>query len=215
MEEGFTQKLKKTFKDYIGYIVICVFIILGTVAKDISVKYFQNQEWSFYSLNKDAKRNVKITELVSQVREIANAENVTVFLFHNGGFFSSGVPYRKKSPAFESNSPLKIGKNYKYENVPLTQGSELIKELTENNQGFFVRTSSIQNGTWKAMLLESGYEYNFYTSLRIGEKMIGYIKISWELELENAEKQRLSNQVSSFSLIISSLLAEKELDLFK
>lgn len=206
--ETFRAKLIKTFKDYIGYIIICLFIIVGTVAKDISTKHFQNKEWSFNSLGKDAKRNAEISKLLSEIREITNADNVTIFLFHNGGFFSSGVPYRKMSPMYSSDSIFNK-EGYTYENIPLSYVPNLISMLSNEDGIFLVKTLEIEDSPWKSMLLSNDYVLNAYRRLQIGEKMIGYVKISWKTDTRGNLNKLLFEKMEHTSQILAFLLSEK------
>jgi hypothetical protein len=198
---------KKTLKEYAGYILICFIIIFGSIAKDFSVKYFKDQEWSFKSLNKDSKRNTQINKIISDLRAKVDADNVTVFLFHNGGFFSSGIPYRKKSSVYESNS--QDGSNvFDYKNIPLTQVAELINRLSETSEVLYFRTRAIEPSQWKYMLANEGYKFNYYKRIQIGQKMIGYIRVSYKEETAVSEKS--IDLVNIYSESVSSLLAVGE-----
>ena len=206
--ETFKTKLLKAFKDYIGYIIICLFIIGGTIAKDVSTKYFQNKEWSFNSLGKDAKRNAEISKLLSEIREITDADNVTIFLFHNGGFFSSGVPYRKMSPMYSSDSIFNK-EEYTYENIPLSYVPNLIYMLSSESRVFLVKTMEIEDSPWKSMLLSNDYILNAYRRLQIGEKMIGYVKISWKTDITQNLSKLIFEKMEETSQILAFLLSEK------
>lgn len=209
--ETFGSRLAKVVKDYIGYIVICIFIIAGTVAKDISTKYFQNKEWSFNSLNKDASRNAEISKLLSQIREITAADNATIFLFHNGGFFSSGVPYRKMSPMYSSDSVF-VKKGYTYDNIPLSYVPNLIAKLSQEDGCFFIKTNDIDDSPWKSMLLSNNYFSNVYKRLQLGEKMIGYIKISWANKEEHDLNKEALKKIENSSEVLSFLLSENSIE---
>lgn len=209
--ETFKTKLLKAFKDYIGYIIICLFIIGGTIAKDVSTKYFQNKEWSFNSLGKDAKRNAEISKLLSEIREITDADNATIFLFHNGGFFSSGVPYRKMSPMYSSDSVF-VKKGYAYENIPLSYVPNLIAKLSEEDGYFFIKTNDIDDSPWKSMLLSNNYFSNVYKRLQLGEKMIGYIKISWASKEEQDLNKETLKKIENSSEVLSFLLSENSIE---
>lgn len=207
----FKNKFLKTLKDYMGYIVICLFIIGGTLAKDFSTKYFQNKEWSFSSLSKDAERNAKISKILTETREISGADTVTIFLFHNGGFFSSGVPYRKMSPMYSSNS-VSNKEDYTYENIPLSYVPELIKLLSEEDKTFLVETSKLNESPWKSMLISNMYSYNIYKRLQIGEKMIGFIKVSWR-NIDNKDTSlQVIKKIEETSGIFGFLLSEKYIE---
>lgn len=199
--------VKKTLKEYSGYILVCLIIILGSVAKDFSIKYFKDQEWTFKSLHKDSKRNSQVNKIISDLRAKADADNVTIFLFHNGGFFSSGVPYRKKSSVYESNAFDTIN-IYDYKNIPLSQVAELINSLTQTPEPIFVKTAQLEQSQWRFMLTNEGYKANYYKRIQIGQKMIGYIRISYKEDFDKSVK--IVDLINEYSDPISSLLAINE-----
>ena len=201
------QAIKNKIKDHFGYILIFLLIVLGSAAKDYSVEFFKNQEWTFSNLNSDAKRNQRINDLISELRIKFDAQNVTVFVFHNGGFFSSGVPYRKASAAYESNSKTNFHR-FDYNNIPLSYLAKLIETLTTNSDTFFIKTSEIDSSQWKYMLLNEQYVSNYYKRIQIGQKMVGYIRISFSSEKE--KDQDILKALSEYTDIISGLLVPIE-----
>jgi hypothetical protein len=204
------EDVKKTIKEYAGYILICLIIIFGSVAKDFSTKYLKDQEWTFKSLYKDSKRNSQINKIISDLRAKVDADNVSIFMFHNGGFFSSGVPYRKKSSVYESNA-IDNYNSFDYKNIPLSQVAELIARLTETQNTFYIRTNSIHQSQWRFMLTNENYKFSYYKRIQIGQKMIGYIRVSYKKETPS--NQNHINLIDDYSDPISSLLAMNE-DLF-
>lgn len=198
------EDVKKTIKEYAGYILICLIIILGSITKDFSTKYFKDKEWTFKSLHSDSKRNTQINKIISDLRAKLDADNVSVFIFHNGGFFSSGVPYRKKSNVYESNS---LGNNspFEYKNIPLSQVAELISKLTETQGTFPIKTSAMPQSQWRFMLTNEGYRFSYYKRIQVGQKMIGYIRVSYRAE--TPANQNHLKLINDYSDPISSLLA--------
>jgi hypothetical protein len=201
------ETIKAKFKDYFGYILIFALIVLGSAAKDYSIEFFKNQEWTFSNLNNDAKRNQRINNLISELRIKLEADNVTVFVFHNGGFFSSGVPYRKASAAYESSSKIN-NHRFDYNNIPLSYLAKLIEILTTTPECIFIKTQDIEPSQWKYMLLNEQYVSNYFKRIQIGQKMIGYVRVSY---LSQREKNKLdSDEVSEYTEVISGLLAPME-----
>jgi hypothetical protein len=201
------SKINTKIKDYFGYILVFILIVLGSAAKDYSIEFFKNQEWSFSNLNNDAKRNQRINSLISELRIKSDADNVTVFVFHNGGFFSSGVPYRKASAAYESNSKSNSHR-FDYNNIPLSYLAKLIEILTTTPDCFFVNTSDIESSQWKYMLLNEQYVSNYFKRIQIGQKMIGYIRVSFSVEKQKVNLT--SKSISEYTDAISGLLAPIE-----
>lgn len=201
------ETIKAKFKDYFGYILIFTLIVLGSAAKDYSVEFFKNQEWTFSNLNSDAKRNQRINTLISELRIKLEADNVTVFVFHNGGFFSSGVPYRKASAAYETSSKINSHR-FDYNNIPLSYLAKLIEILTTTPDCFFIKTQDIESSQWKYMLLNEQYVSNYFKRIQIGQKMIGYVRVSY---LSEKEKNKISSdEIIEYTDAISGLLAPME-----
>jgi hypothetical protein len=199
--------IKDKFKDYFGYILVFILIVIGSAAKDYSIEFFKNQEWTFSNLNSDAKRNQRINTLISELRIKSEADNVTVFVFHNGGFFSSGVPYRKASAAYESNSKSN-NHRFDYNNIPLSYLAKLIETLTSTPDCIFIKTRDIESSQWKYMLLNEQYVSNYFKRIQIGQKMIGYIRVSYSSEKE--KDASISKKISEHADVISGLLAPME-----
>ena len=81
---------KSILKANIGYLFLCFLIVIGTAARDYSIEYFRNKEWSFATLNRDSERNQMVNKDISDLRAKIDAENITIYLFHNGGFLVAG-----------------------------------------------------------------------------------------------------------------------------
>jgi hypothetical protein len=199
--------LKNKIKDHFGYILVFILIVLGSAAKDYSVEFFKNQEWTFSNLNSDAKRNQRINNIITELRIKSDADNVTVFVFHNGGFFSSGVPYRKASAAYESNSKTNSHR-FDYNNIPLSYLAKLIEILTTTPDTIFIKTPEIEPSQWKYMLLNEQYVSNYFKRIQIGQKMIGYVRVSYSSEKE--KDNNLLKNISEYTDAVSGLLAPIE-----
>jgi hypothetical protein len=197
--------LKLILKANLGYLFLCFLIVVGTAARDYSVEYFRNKEWSFTTLNRDSERNQMINKDISDLRAKIDAENITIYLFHNGGFFSSGVPYRKKSSAYESNASIN-SRAYNYDNIALSQVSELIGKLVESPDCFFVKTDDIKASQWKLMLLSNNYKSNYYKRIQFGDKMIGYMRASFSQDV--SENVKIEKEIDYYESRISTFLSE-------
>lgn len=185
--------------ELVAFTFIAFFILCGTLGKDLVVDYFKNKEWSVGELRSDAFRHQKVQELITELRVKSGASRVIVSLFHNGGFYSSGVPYKKASVIYETLDFGVAPVTQESQNVPLSQISDVLTELTTKTNSFFIDTESMADGIWKYNLIKQGADNAYYCRISQGQKIIGYITVTYSQKVkENKEIEKMIDTQANF-----------------
>lgn len=165
--------------EFVAFILFATLIICGTLGKDLVTDYLKNKEWSVHELKVDATRHQKVQELITELRVRTGGSRVVISLFHNGGFYSSGVPYKKTSIIYETCEFGIAPITQESQSIPLSQVSDVLKELASRSGPFFINTISMNQGVWKYTLMRQGVDSAYYCRISQGEKIIGYIAITY------------------------------------
>lgn len=174
--------MKDKLKEYIGYILLALIIIAGTFARDYIDKKTKKQEWSVQQLAQDVEKYSILHALLTELRVKTDADRAVVYFFHNGGFFSNGMPYKKMSIAYES---VKTGVSPELnnsQNLPLSQFSEALKELLVNDGPVFSHISEMKGSNWKYFLQNQGISSSYKRKLIINNQIIGFIEVQYSNE---------------------------------
>lgn len=197
---------KKKAAEVLAFLVLTLLILGGTWGKEYIVSYYHRQEWSITALQKDAYRSTKIAELTTELRTKLDANSVSVFLFHNGGFFSGGIPFKKASVVYESvdfsTAPIASFRR----DTPLSQLAPILEQLTTAKDPFYVQTRDLNSSYWKYLLITEGTARCYYGPLRKGDKMLGFVKVGYNNASDTPPNRRYILTIQEYSGIITSML---------
>lgn len=191
--------MKEKFKEYIGYTLLALLIILGTFARDYVYERAKKQEWSVQQLAQDVERYSVVQTLLTEMRVRTEADRTVVYYFHNGGFFSNGMPYKKMSIAYESVRAGVSPELNRSQNLPLSQFSEALRDLLNNDRPIFSHISGMKNSNWKYFLQNQGISSSYKRKLMINNQIVGFVEVQYSDEGKvpsKAETELIENYCS-------------------
>ena len=165
--------------------------------------YLKKRFRSHIFTRRDLFRENKIQELLFKLRLENNADRANIFIFHNGGVFSTDLPQFKISKTHESIKPGVSSTFKQDQDIRCSSVIDIIKPLWEKDtvtQGvyfssltgdlhgtkpccekvYYTKVEELQAGYAKSDFNEKGVKYSFIAPLRgTKEQIIGYISLEY------------------------------------
>lgn len=124
--------------------------------------------------------NMRISDMISELRMKTKASRVSLTQFHNGGKFADGSSMRRMSISHQSCDP-KIGSTMQFrQDVLVSRFVEIIQQLRENNTSIRTTDSLFESNTKKFYELHDTMAFSILP-LFCNDSLVvyGYITIEW------------------------------------
>lgn len=124
--------------------------------------------------------NMRISDMISELRMKTKASRVSLTQFHNGGKFADGSSMRRMSISHQSCEP-KIGSTMQFrQDVLVSRFVEIIQQLRENNSNIRTTDSLFESNTKKFYELHETSAFAILPLFCSDSLVIyGYITIEW------------------------------------
>lgn len=124
--------------------------------------------------------NMRISDMISELRMKTKASRVSLTQFHNGGKFADGSSMRRMSISHQSCDP-KIGSTMQFrQDVLVSRFVEIIQQLRENSPNIRTTDSLFESNTKKFYELHDTMAFSILP-LFCNDSLVvyGYITIEW------------------------------------
>lgn len=189
MEKNVNSQLKGKISwkgvlvDKIGWLILALIIVISSLSQQYVQKIFSEAHFTITALSRDAKRDMRITELLYHLKDKTDSDRAWVFLFHNGAYGSTGIPFKKVSCFYEVVTPGVSRELNNSQNVGLTSIPVAIDLLVKNNDAFFINVSQLRTGLFKSMCEAQGTKYMIWHRLMIGEQFLGIVGVDYVYDI--------------------------------
>jgi len=178
------------------------------------VKWFKNrkkQKWESFDINKMSQKDIRLIELLSELRVAVNASRVHIHRFHNGGKFVGGEPIKKFSCTHES---VAIGVSHEITNEQNVLCSMMmpIFGYLEENRATIRKTEELGCEYLRSLFMSQSVKAFACMPLKMdhlgGMVMIGFVGFEY-VDLDNIPKDEDGNELPHLEA------AEKFVDLIE
>lgn len=161
-------------EEAIFYIIVTILVIIGGWCKDGLYDWWHSESMTEQSLLNDSNRDIKIHQLITEMRVLLNADRSYIFRFHNGGYWKTGEPMKKMSCAYESVSAGVSSEQAQLQDILLTRVPEVLQAVSGMNPEV-IQVSDLRDTYFKQMLISEGVDTVVLRSLYKDGNIIGYI----------------------------------------
>lgn len=173
----------KEFKVFIAqniiWVMLALVIVGGTFAKDWIQDRWQYNEFTLHELDKDATRDMAITELLYKMNTATKADRAYVFRFHNGGYLADGIPFKKTSCTHEVVKPGVSREINNLKDIPLSTIPECTKLIVDNDDSFTIKVNTLTPGTFRSILESEAIEFTMCHRLLMSDEVWGFVGIDY------------------------------------
>lgn len=136
-------------------------------------------------------RNVRIKDLLQEVRAVFDADRVKLYQFHNGDYYVTGESMQKLSLSHYAVKRGVEGPEAKHQGIPVSYVSAILSEMVAND-GVIVKAVADMDADcfMKSLLLKGGLQTVIMGGV-VGQRghLIGVVVVSWLDEVELGVKK--------------------------
>lgn len=96
-------------------------------------RYLQKKDKTPHSVGKAVEKNRRLESICEEIMTKLGAQRVTVWLFHNGGYYYTGEPIQKLSIICEKNEEHAVPIIHIFQNQPISIFQRNLEKLTSND----------------------------------------------------------------------------------
>ena len=170
------------------------------------LKDYVQKKRRYKSLKLNIKKNIRIQELLSELRIITGASRTYVSMFHNGNKYINGSPIIKFSRTHETVGPGVSHESTIYQDVlaSILMNQDMFG-LIDTKEPIVKEVKSLSNSQFKNMLASQGVEtFITFPIISVGE-LVGFLGLDYLAR--DTHKADLDNKIKEYSISIEQTLS--------
>lgn len=197
-------------KEHINYLILTIVFIVLTFLKDWLVKLFKIFKEKFeLNIEKITEKNNLIYDLLSEIRAKTDSARTYIIEFHNGEYYSNGVPIVKFSMTYESCS-LGVSSHSDTTQNYILSNYDGIENLIKNTDEI-IHINNLKSSNFKGYLQEKNTLAIYSMPIRSHKNygnVIGCFCIEWcsSSKVDNINKENVYNIKEKYLPIIQNLV---------
>lgn len=197
------------FKSFISNMADVMVVLLLAGATMLSGKVKEAiKKRSQKRFEKGIENNVKIKELMIELRGLSDADRVKLFQFHNGEYYTSGESIMKASLThivLNTGVSMPGATPSAHQSIPTTHLLYLLNNLQTN--GLFETYADLENVKdpfFQYMFMSSGTRKAVFVPIRdVRKHWIGFLAITYRYEKEQIDTQEVRDYAEKIGILLS------------
>ena len=155
---------------------------IGIIPKIISMlkgKKIEKKAYkSVFDIKEVAEDDLKMQDILTELRMIYDCDRAFAYLFHNGGAYLDGSPMKKMSMLYES---VRRGVSYEAANSRDICVSTVpaLTDIISSNRSQIIQIADMKDNFFKHLLESRNVNVSAYCPLKKGLQIIGFIGIHY------------------------------------
>jgi len=169
-----------TLGQYCG--LFLVGLVTGFLPKFLD--WFKEKKAHAFDVSATVSDDLRIQDMLTELRVQAEADRAVIYLFHNGGTFLDGSPIKKMSMTYES---VKLGVSYVSDDskdILISRVPHLIDTITNEDGPKLIIEPDLPDGYLKHSLASKCVLGASYCRLMDGPQIIGFVGVNYCVDSE-------------------------------
>jgi len=158
--------------------VFFIGFLVAFIPKVIKIFTGKNKKHSIFDITEVADRDLKMQDLLTELRMTYDSSRSYVYLFHNGGQYLDGSPMKKMSMVYES---VKRGTSYEVMNSKDVSVSMIptLTEMISSEEKKLIFIKDMKEDFYKHFLELRNIVATAYCRIMSGHQIVGFVAVDY------------------------------------